>query len=127
MKANQDQILEKLDQGGNGIISKEAWRIISAEWHASGKSFADFVTASSEATPFTVADAPPAEALGTATTMPAGNSAAVEEKETKAMAADEVSVRALALPFASLPSLSSSSLVYASTIRYIEHTSNFTF
>ena len=44
----RDQIKEKLDPGGKGALTREAWRIVSAEWHASGKSFLDFITTSQQ-------------------------------------------------------------------------------
>ena len=36
-------IMEKLDLGGKGVMTRKALKIISAEWHASCKPSPDFV------------------------------------------------------------------------------------
>ena len=39
----KDVLVPKLDPLGTGTLTREAWRTVSAEWHASGKSFLDFI------------------------------------------------------------------------------------
>ena len=89
----RDQIKEKLlDPGGKGALTREAWRIVSAEWHASGKSFLDFITTARKGAPLVTTvvngDVQHTKALETVTTLTGGSNCAAEEEETKATAID---------------------------------------
>ena len=43
MEEIKTPIMEKLDPGGKSVTTRKAWKIISAEWHASCKPSPDFV------------------------------------------------------------------------------------
>ena len=43
MEKMQGLLVPTLDPHGTGTLTREAWRAVSAEWHASGRSFPDFV------------------------------------------------------------------------------------
>ena len=43
MEEIKTPMMKKLDPGGKSVTTRKAWKIISAEWHASCKSFPDFV------------------------------------------------------------------------------------
>ena len=50
MEKMQGLLVPTLDPHGTGTLTRKAWRAVSAEWHASGKSFLDFVMTRWEAT-----------------------------------------------------------------------------
>ena len=43
MEEIKTPIMKKLDPGGKSVTTRKAWKIISAEWHASCKPSPDFV------------------------------------------------------------------------------------
>ena len=92
-----------LDPHGTGTLTREAWRAVSAEWHASGKSFLDFVTTS--APPIaaeTEADMQqPAKKtmVGTARTTGINDAAGQQETKVTVAAVVDDNVRALLPPF----------------------------
>ena len=48
MDKMKELLVPVLDPRGTGTLTREAWRAVSAEWHASGKSFLDFITTSQQ-------------------------------------------------------------------------------
>ena len=111
MDAMREVIVPMLDPRGTGTLTREAWRAVSAKWHASGESFLAFVTTTTTTReeapgPLLVAEAE-AEAgtqqstetvVGTATATGTSGAAAEEEETKVTTAAAEVDVRALSPP-----------------------------
>ena len=111
MDAMREVIVPMLDPRGTGTLTREAWRAVSAEWHASGESFLAFVTTTTTTTtreeapgPLLVAEAEAGTqqstetVVGTATATGTSGAAAEEEETKVTTAAAEVDVRALSPP-----------------------------
>ena len=108
MDAMSEVLVPMLDPRGTGTLTREAWRAVSAEWHASGESFLAFVTTTTtreEAPgPLLVAEAEAGTlqstetVVGTATATGTSGAAAEEEETKVTTAAAEVDVRALSPP-----------------------------
>ena len=103
MDKMKELLVPVLDPRGTGTLTREAWRAVSAEWHASGKSFLDFVTTS--APPIaaeTEADTQqPAKKtmVGTARTTGINDAAGQQETKVTVAAVVDDNVRALLPPF----------------------------
>ena len=111
MDAMSEVLVPMLDPRGTGTLTREAWRAVSAEWHASGESFLAFVTTTTTTTtreeapgPLLVAEAEAGTqqstetVVGTATATGTSGAAAEEEETKVTTAAAEVDVRALSPP-----------------------------
>ena len=107
MDAMREVIVPMLDPRGTGTLTREAWRAVSAEWHASGESFLAFVTTTTREEapgPLLVAEAEAGTqqstetVVGTATATGTSGAAAEEEETKVTTAAAEVDVRALSPP-----------------------------
>ena len=92
MEKMQGLLVPMLDPHGTGTLTRKAWRAVSAEWHASGKSFLDFITTARKGAPLVTTvvngDVQHTTALETVTTLTGGSKCAAEEEETKATAID---------------------------------------
>ena len=103
MDKMKELLVPVLDPRGTGTLTREAWRAVSAEWHASGKSFLDFVTTS--APPIaaeTEADTQqPAKKtmVGTARTTGINDAAGQQETKVTVAAVVDDNVRVLLPPF----------------------------
>ena len=109
MDAMREVLVPMLDPRGTGTLTREAWRAVSAEWHASGESFLAFVTTTTTTReeapgPLLVAEAEAGTqqstetVVGTATATGTSGAAAEEEETKVTTAAAEVDVRALSPP-----------------------------
>ena len=96
MDEMKELIVPMLDPNGTRTLTREAWRAVSATWHASGKSFPAFVTTMKES-PLLLAKAEVDMQQSTQTTMGTGMApatgtygAAAGEEGQKMTAAAEV-------------------------------------
>ena len=109
MDAMSEVLVPMLDPRGTGTLTREAWRAVSAEWHASGESFLAFVTTTTTTReeapgPLLVAEAEAGTqqstetVVGTATATGTSGAAAEEEETKVTTAAADVDVRAVSSP-----------------------------